>query len=97
MRPKPITIMEQKIAGKPGKVRVIMETAAVYAVVYCGRPFNYMDRDDVTPAGHRYYRTSFATPGQALLLARKLNYYFDTEDFSVLAYTDDGSIPVVEM
>lgn len=63
----------------------IIESAGIWAIVYDGRHINlksqhYIDSED-TP---KYKKTSFANPGHARNLCKKLNTQFKTDKFTVL-------------
>lgn len=86
-RPKPKVILEY--ANKDNfKVEQILESDAIWAVFYQGKPFNLKSGSLVTSyPGPKYKKVSFSNPGHAYNLAKKLNKLFKTEDFQVVKLT----------
>lgn len=91
-RPKPNIILEY--ANKENyKVEQILESEAIWAVFYKGRPFNLKSGSLVASyPGPKYKKVSFSNPGHAYNLAKKLNRLFRCEDFSVYKLTDGEKI-----
>lgn len=87
-RPKPKVILEY--ANKDNfKVEQILESDAIWAVFYQGKPFNLKSGSLVTSyPGPKYKKVSFSNPGHAYNLAKKLNKLFKTTDFQVVKLTD---------
>lgn len=70
----------------------VIESSGIWAVFYDGTAFNlksqhYLDSED-TP---KYKKTSFANPGHAHNLCRKLNTQFKTDRFVVM-FMRTGSV-----
>ncbi len=87
-RPKPRIILEY--ANKENfKVEQILDSEAIWAVFYKGKPFNLKSGSLVSSyPGPKYKKVSFSNPGHAHNLAKKLNKIFKTGDFSVYKLTD---------
>jgi hypothetical protein len=87
-RPKPKVILEY--ANKDNfKIEQILESDAIWAVFYKGKPFNLKSGSLVTSyPGPKYKKVSFSNPGHAYNLAKKLNKLFKTEDFQVVKLTN---------
>jgi hypothetical protein len=86
-RPKPKIILEH--ANKDTyKIEQILESEAIWAVFYQGRPFNLKSGSIVASyPGPKYKKVSFSNPGHAHNLAKKLNKLFKTPDFAVYKLT----------
>ena len=86
-RPKPKVLLE--IANKETfKIEQILESEAIWAVFYKGRPFNLKSGSLVSSyPGPKYKKVSFSNPGHAHNLAKKLNRLFKTTDFEVVKLT----------
>ena len=82
-RPKPKIILEY--TNKENyKVEQILESDAIWAVFYQGKPFNLKSGSAVSSyPGPKYKKVSFSNPGHARNLAKKLNRLFNTTDFAV--------------
>lgn len=82
-RPKPNIILEY--TNKENyKVEQILESDAIWAVFYQGKPFNLKSGSAVSSyPGPKYKKVSFSNPGHARNLAKKLNRLFNTTDFAV--------------
>lgn len=87
-RPKPKIIIEY--TNKENyKVEQILESEAIWAVFYQGKPFNLKSGSMVSSyPGPKYKKVSFSNPGHAKNLAKKLNKIFKTTDFKVYKLTD---------
>lgn len=86
-RPKPNILLEY--ANKENfKVEQILESDAIWAVFYLGKPFNLKSGSLISSyPGPKYKKVSFSNPGHAYNLAKKLNKLFKTEDFQVVKLT----------
>ena len=86
-RPKPKIILEY--ANKENyKIEQILESEAIWAVFYKGKPFNLKSGSLVASyPGPKYKKTAFSNPGHAVNLAKKLNIQFGCRDFSVVILT----------
>ena len=82
-RPKPKIILEHT-NRETYKGEQILESEAIWAVFYKGKPFNLKSGSAVSSyPGPKYKKVSFSNPGHARNLAKKLNKLFDTADFTV--------------
>lgn len=87
-RPKPKVILEH-VNKESFKIEQILESEAIWAVLYQGRPFNLKSGNIVSNyPGPKYKKVSFSNPGHANNLAKKLNRLFKTTDFTVYKLTD---------
>jgi hypothetical protein len=87
-RPKPKVILEHA-NRETYKVEQILESEAIWAVFYQGKPFNLKSGSLLASyPGPKYKKVSFSNPGHARNLAKKLNGMFKTEDFSVFRLTN---------
>lgn len=83
-RPKPVVLLEY-LDRKLFRVEQILESEAIWAVYYQGRPFNLRSGSTVSSYPcPKYKKVSFSNPGHAFGLARKLNRLFKTTDFTVV-------------
>ena len=91
-RPKPRVILEY--AKKENyKVEQILDSEAIWAVFYQGKPFNLKSGSLVSSyPGPKYKKVSFSNPGHAHNLAKKLNRLFKTNDFAVYKLTSGEEI-----
>jgi len=91
-RPKPRVIIEH--ANKENyKIEQILESDAIWAVFYQGKPFNLKSGSLVASyPGPKYKKVSFSNPGHAHNLAKKLNKLFKTTDFAVYKLTTGEKI-----
>lgn len=86
-RPKPNVLLEH-VNKKTYKVEQILDSEAIWAVFYQGKPFNLKSSNMLTSyPGPKYKKTSFSNPGHAHNLAQKLNTLFDTDEFVVYKLT----------
>lgn len=82
-RPKPKIILEH-VNKESFKVEQILESEAIWAVFYKGKPFNLKSGNIITSyPGPKYKKVSFSNPGHAINLAKKLNRLFKCNDFEV--------------
>jgi len=87
-RPKPTVILEHA-NRETYKIEQILESEAIWAVFYQGKPFNLKSGSLLASyPGPKYKKVSFSNPGHARNLAKKLNGMFKTEDFAVYRLTD---------
>jgi hypothetical protein len=86
-RPKPNVLLEH--ANRENyKVEQVLESEAIWAVFYKGKPFNLKSGSMITSyPGPKYKKVSFSNPGHARNLAKKLNRLFSCNDFSVYKLT----------
>jgi hypothetical protein len=91
-RPKPRVILEY--ANKENfKIEQILESEAIWAVFYKGRPFNLKSGSMIASyPGPKYKKVSFSNPGHARNLAKKLNRLFKCQDFTVYKLTDGEQV-----
>jgi len=86
-RPKPKILLEHA-DKKTYKIEQILESDAIWAVVYKGKPFNLKSGSFLSSyPGPKYKKVSFSNPGHAHNLAKKLNNLFKTSDFAVYKFT----------
>jgi hypothetical protein len=86
-RPKPRVILEYT-NKETYKVDQILDSEAIWAVFYQGRPFNLKSGSMVASyPGPKYKKVSFSNPGHAKNLAKKLNKLFKTTEFEVCKLT----------
>lgn len=91
-RPKPKIILEYT-HKENYKAEQILESEAIWAVFYQGKPFNLKSGNFLTSyPGPKYKKVSFSNPGHAHNLAKKLNKLFKTTDFSVFKLTNGEKI-----
>jgi hypothetical protein len=86
-RPKPKVLLE--IANKKTfKVEQVLDSDAIWAVFYQGKPVNLKTSSLVASyPGPKYKKVSFSNPGHAHNLAKKLNKIFNTSEFQVYKLT----------
>jgi len=78
-RPKPTVLLEH-VNRESYKTEQILESEAIWAVFYKGKPFNLKSGSMVSSyPGPKYKKVSFSNPGHARNLAKKLNALFNTE------------------
>lgn len=93
-RPKP-NVLREHIDKKTYKTEQILEAEAIWAVFYQGRPFNLKSANMLTSyPGPKYPKVSFANPGHAVNLAKKLNSLFQTDEFEVIQLTEGKIVPL---
>jgi hypothetical protein len=86
-RPKPKIILEV-VNKKTYKSDQILESDAIWAVFYQGKPFNLKSQNSLSNySGSKYKKVSFSNPGHAINLAKKLNLLFNSTEFSVYKLT----------
>ena len=86
-RPKPTVLLEH-VNRESYKTEQILESEAIWAVFYKGKPFNLKSGSMVSSyPGPKYKKVSFSNPGHARNLAKKLNALFQCEDFEVYTLT----------
>jgi hypothetical protein len=86
-RPKPKVLLEY--TNKENyKIEQVLDSEAIWAVFYQGKPFNLKSGSMVSSyPGPKYKKVSFSNPGHAHNLAKKLNRLFKTLDFKVYKLT----------
>lgn len=86
-RPKPKVLLE--IANKKTfKVEQVLDSEAIWAVFYQGKPVNLKTSSLVASyPGPKYKKVSFSNPGHAHNLAKKLNKIFNSSEFQVYKLT----------
>jgi hypothetical protein len=91
-RPKPKVLLE--FVNKDNyKIEQILDSEAIWAVFYQGKPFNLKSGSMVASyPGPKYKKVSFSNPGHAFNLAKKLNRLFKTNDFTVVKLTEGLTI-----
>ena len=71
-RPKPNVLLEYT-NNKTYRTEEVLESSAIWAVFYKGKPFNLKSSNALTNyPGPKYKKTSFSNPGHAHNLAKKL-------------------------
>jgi hypothetical protein len=86
-RPKPRVILEH-VNKENYKIEQILDSEAIWAVFYQGRPFNLKSGSLVANyPGPKYKKVSFSNPGHARNLSKKLNRLFKTTEFEVYRLT----------
>ena len=86
-RPKPTVLLEH-VNRESYKSEQVLESEAIWAVFYKGKPFNLKSGSMVSSyPGPKYKKVSFSNPGHARNLAKKLNALFNTEEFAVYTLT----------
>lgn len=87
-RPKPRVLIEH-VSKENYKLEQILDSEAIWAVFYQGKPFNLKSGSLVANyPGPKYKKVSFSNPGHARNLAKKLNKLFKTEEFEVYKLTN---------
>ena len=90
-RPKPKVIREV-VDNKTFTSTQILETSALFVVVYQGKPVNLRKTHTILNPdeyANRYRKMAFAAKGQADRLARELNTLFNCQDFTVIVFGDN--------
>jgi hypothetical protein len=86
-RPKPRVMLEH-VNKENYKIEQILDSEAIWAVFYQGRPFNLKSGSLVANyPGPKYKKVSFSNPGHARNLSKKLNRLFKTTEFEVYRLT----------
>lgn len=86
-RPKPRVLLEH-VNKENYKIEQILDSEAIWAVFYQGKPFNLKSGSIVASyPGPKYKKVSFSNPGHARNLAKKLNRLFKTQEFDVYKLT----------
>jgi hypothetical protein len=86
-RPKPKVILEVS-NKKTFKTEQVLESDAIWAVFYQGKPVNLKTSSLIASyPGPKYKKVSFSNPGHAHNLAKKLNRMFNSKDFEVFKLT----------
>jgi len=87
-RPKP-TVLIEHVNKETYKIEQVLESEAIWAVFYKGKPFNLKSGSILSSyPGPKYKKVSFSNPGHAKNLAKKLNNLFKTKEFEVYRLTD---------
>jgi hypothetical protein len=82
-RPKP-TILLEYVDKATYKSEQVLQSEAIWAVFYQGKPFNLKTSNSITNyPGPKYKKVSFSNPGHAHNLAKKLNDTFKSDEFAV--------------
>jgi hypothetical protein len=91
-RPKPKILLEI-VNKKNYKTDQVLESDAIWAVFYKGKPINLKTSSLLGEStGPKYKKVSFSNSGHAFNLAEKLNKIFDTDEFSVYKLTTGQKI-----
>lgn len=87
-RPKP-KILAQRVDKSSYRAEQILESDAIWAVYYKGKPFNLRSESVIAnDMATKYKKTCFNNPGHAYTLAKRLNKDFSCSDFSVFKLID---------
>lgn len=91
-RPKPKVLLE--ITNKKTyKTEQVLESDAIWAVFYKGKPMNLKTSSLIVQQhGPKYKKVSFSNSGHAHNLAKKLNSIFNCADFSVFKLTSGEQV-----
>jgi hypothetical protein len=94
-RPKP-RILTEAIGSDSTRIDQVLETEALWAVFYQGKPFNLKSCTFYTDETQdsKYKKIAFSNPGHALGLAKKLNEQFQCNDFAVYKLTSGEKIDI---
>ena len=91
-RPKPKTLL-QHTNKKSYKMEEVLESQAIWAVFYKGKPINLKSSSIISNyPGPKYKKVSFSNSGHAFNLAEKLNKTFNTDEFQVIKLTQGDVI-----
>jgi hypothetical protein len=91
-RPKPKVLLQYS-NKKNFKSEEILESNAIWAVFYQGKPINLKSSSLVSNyPGPKYKKVSFSNPGHAFNLAQKLNAMFKSNEFAVYELTTGKKI-----
>mgnify|MGYP000849784766 FL=1 len=86
-RPKP-TILAEITDKATYKTEQVLGSEGIWAVYYNKSPINLKTSNMLVQyPGPKYKKVSFANPGHAISLAKKLNIQFKTDKFSVVMLT----------
>ena len=91
-KPKPEVLVEitDKVTYKTDQILV---SNGVWAVFYNNIPINFKTSNFLIQyPGPKYKKTSFANPGHAINLAKKLNRMFKTDLFTVVLLSQGHQI-----
>lgn len=93
-RPKPELLLES-VDRKTYRSEQVLKADALYAVYYCGAPFNLRSQSQVVSyPGPKYRKTCFPNVGAARNLARRLNKKFNTDQFTVVRLESGTQLPI---
>jgi hypothetical protein len=93
-RPKPVILLEN-VHPKTYKAEQVLESDAIYAVFFQGKPINLRTLSHlVSYPGPKYKKVSFSNSGHAFNLAERLNKIFKTDQFVV--YKLNTGTPITE-
>lgn len=91
-RPRP-KILTEITDRKTYRSEQVLEAQGIWAVFYDGSPINLRNLNTIHHyPGAKYKKVSFANPGHAINLARKLNTQFRTQRFTVVLLTQGQQI-----
>jgi hypothetical protein len=83
-RPRPRVLVEQT-DKHTYKTSQVLASEGIWAVFYEDAPINLKSSHMLTQyPGPKYKKVSFSNPGHAINLARKLNFQFRTDRFTVV-------------
>ena len=83
-RPKPTVLVEQTNKSTY-KTEQVLASEGTWAVFYNNKPINLKTSNLLVQyPGPKYKKVSFSNPGHAINLAKKLNYWFKSTDFTVV-------------
>jgi hypothetical protein len=86
-RPKPNVLLEIT-DKKTYNIDQVLESDAIWAVFYKGKPINLKMLNYASPIqSPKYKKISFSNSGHAFNLAEKLNKKFNSKDFAVFKLT----------
>jgi len=86
-RPKPNVLLEIT-DKKTYNIDQVLESDAIWAVFYKGKPINLKMLNYASPMqSPKYKKISFSNSGHAFNLAEKLNKKFNSTDFAVFKLT----------
>ena len=92
-RPKPKVLLQYS-NKKNFKSEEVLESQAIWAVFYQGKPINLKSSSLISNyPGPKYKKVSFSNPGHAHNLAQKLNDMFKTKEFEVYALSEGKKVP----
>jgi hypothetical protein len=85
-RPKP-TVLLQSIDSKSYKSEQVLQSEAIYAVFFDGKPINLRSSHTIIDDGPKYKKVSFSNSGHAFNLSEKLRHLYKTDKFNVVKLT----------